>query len=110
ARGPGKRDHCCRFGIHLENLGGNVFGAKGAPSQSMSATSFYARSYAVSVLVIRVGGSLQTIVKMFTDVLRTFSRNPFHLNLRRRNCVLSGPKHRHPAFFTLTSALEGFAG
>src|SRR5262249_34866612 len=27
------------------------------------------------------------------------SRNPCHLNLRRRNCVLSGPKHRHPELF-----------
>ena len=24
------------------------------------------------------------------------SRNPCHLSLRRRNCVLSGPKHQHP--------------
>src|SRR5438034_10436337 len=37
----------------------------------LAITCFYARSYAVSVLVIRVGGSLQTVVKMFTDVLRT---------------------------------------
>src|SRR5262249_44308345 len=27
------------------------------------------------------------------------SRNPCHLSLRRRNCVLSGPKHRHPELF-----------
>jgi hypothetical protein len=26
-------------------------------------------------------------------------RNSCHLNLRRRNCVLSGPKHRHPGLF-----------
>ena len=37
----------------------------------LTITCFYARSYAVSVIVIRVGGSLQTVVKMFTDVLRT---------------------------------------
>src|SRR6201984_3037417 len=37
----------------------------------LAITCFYARSYAVSVLVIGVGGSLQTVVKMFTDVLRT---------------------------------------
>jgi hypothetical protein len=37
----------------------------------LAITCFYARSYVVSVLVIRVGGSLQTVVKMFTDVLRT---------------------------------------
>src|SRR5262245_11463083 len=37
----------------------------------LAITCFYACSYAVSVLVIRVGGSLQTVVKVFTDVLRT---------------------------------------
>jgi hypothetical protein len=37
----------------------------------LAVTCFYARSYAISVLVIGVGGSLQTVVKMFTDVLRT---------------------------------------
>src|SRR6266478_2439309 len=37
----------------------------------LAVTCFYARSYAVSVLVIGVGGSLQTVVKMFTNVLRT---------------------------------------
>src|SRR6516225_8048124 len=37
----------------------------------LAITCFYARSYAVSVLVIGVGGSLQTVVKMFTNVLRT---------------------------------------
>jgi hypothetical protein len=35
-------------------------------------TCFYACSYAVGVLV-RVGGSLQTVVKMFTHALRTFA-------------------------------------
>src|SRR5262249_19556057 len=38
---------------------------------NLAITCFYACSYAVSVLVIRVGGSLQTVVKVFTDVLRT---------------------------------------
>src|SRR5258708_1191481 len=43
-----------------------------SPGQhELAITCFYARCYAVSVLVIRVGGSLQTVVKMFTDVLRT---------------------------------------
>jgi hypothetical protein len=37
----------------------------------LAVTCLYARSYAVSVLVIRVGRSLQTVVKMFTDALRT---------------------------------------
>jgi hypothetical protein len=27
------------------------------------------------------------------------SRNPCHLSLRRRNCIPSGPKHRHPELF-----------
>src|SRR6516165_9995423 len=44
-----------------------------AGQHDLAITCFYARSYAVSVLVIRVGGALQTIVKMFTDVLRTFA-------------------------------------
>src|SRR6266404_5285936 len=43
-----------------------------AGQHDLAITCFYTRSYAVSVLVIRVGGSLQTVVKMFTDVLRTF--------------------------------------
>src|SRR5262249_40002562 len=42
-----------------------------ASQHDLAITCFYARSYAVSVLVIRVEGSLQTVVKMFTDVLRT---------------------------------------
>src|SRR6516162_10300960 len=42
-----------------------------AGQHDLAITCFYACSYAVSVLVIRVGGSLQTVVKMFTDVLRT---------------------------------------
>src|ERR1700757_2233887 len=42
-----------------------------AGQHDLAITCFYARSYAVSVLVIRVGVSLQTVVKMFTDVLRT---------------------------------------
>src|SRR6201982_3558735 len=49
-----------------------IAGARLRASQhDLAITCFYARSYAVSVLVIRVGGSLQTVVKMFTDVLRT---------------------------------------
>src|ERR1700747_2603194 len=44
-----------------------------AGQHDLAITYFYARSYAVSVLVIRVGGSLQTVVKMFTDVFRTFA-------------------------------------
>jgi hypothetical protein len=39
----------------------------------LTITCFYACSDAVSVLVW-VGGSLQTVVKMFTDVLWTFAR------------------------------------
>src|SRR5262249_45780656 len=42
-----------------------------ASQHDLAITCFYACSYAVSVLVIRVGGSLQTVVKVFTDVLRT---------------------------------------
>src|SRR5262245_7383265 len=42
-----------------------------AGQHDLAITCFYARSYAVSVLVIRVGGPLHTVVKMFTDVLRT---------------------------------------
>src|SRR6516164_784829 len=49
-----------------------IAGARLRASQhGLAITCFYARSYAVSVLVIRVGRSLQTVVKMFTDVLRT---------------------------------------
>jgi hypothetical protein len=44
-----------------------------ACGHDLTITCFYARSYAVNVLVIRVGGSLQTVVKMFTDVLWTFA-------------------------------------
>jgi hypothetical protein len=40
----------------------------------VSSARFYARSYTVSILVIRVGRSLQTLVKMFTDVFRTSAR------------------------------------
>src|SRR5262249_52534762 len=42
-----------------------------ASQHDLAITCFYACSDAVSVLVIRVGGSLQTVVKVFTDVLRT---------------------------------------
>src|SRR5262249_40761695 len=42
-----------------------------ASQHDLAITCFYARSYVISVLVIRVGGSLQTVVEMFTDVLRT---------------------------------------
>jgi hypothetical protein len=41
-----------------------------APS---SITRFHTRSYALSVFIIRVRGSLQTIVNVFTDVLRTLA-------------------------------------
>src|SRR6516164_10240075 len=37
----------------------------------LAVTCFYARSYVISVLVIGIGGSLQTVVKMFTDALWT---------------------------------------
>ena len=48
-----------------------IAGARLRASQhELAVMYFYARSYAVSVLFIRVGGSLQTVVKMFTDVLR----------------------------------------
>src|SRR5215831_19990847 len=42
-----------------------------ADQHELAITCFYACSYAVSVLVIRVGGSLQTVVNVFTNVLRT---------------------------------------
>jgi hypothetical protein len=49
-----------------------IAGARLRASQhDLAITCLYARSDAVSVLVIGVGVSLQTVVKMFTDVLRT---------------------------------------
>jgi hypothetical protein len=49
-----------------------IAGARLRPGQhKLAITCFYARSDAVSVLVIRAGGSLQAVVEMFTDVLRT---------------------------------------
>jgi hypothetical protein len=75
----------------------------------LAVTCLYARSYAVSVLVIRVGRSLQTVVKMFTDALRTSAccmscwrgdqrsgqydhpKHKWHLALRYRHFSLPNP-------------------
>src|SRR5215471_14690245 len=75
-----------------------------ASQHDLAITCFYACSYAVSVLVIRVGGSLQTVVKVFTDVLRTsaccmscwrgdqqsgqHAKHKWHLALRHRHFFL----------------------
>jgi len=64
-----------KFQSHLSNLDKLQFRTPTRPLVpllfDLAITCLYARSYAVSVLVIRVGRSLQTVVKMFTDVLRT---------------------------------------
>src|SRR5262249_18503387 len=80
----------------------------------LAITCFYACSYAVSVLVIRVGGSLQTVVKVFTDVLRTsaccvsqwrgdqqsgqydHAKHEWHLALRYRHFSLPHSSLRFP--------------
>src|SRR5215831_16525369 len=78
----------------------------------LAITCFYACSYAVSVLVIRVGGSLQTVVKVFTDVLRTsaccvscwrgdqqsgqydHAKHKWHLALRYRHYHVAARPHQ----------------
>src|SRR5262245_26477866 len=80
--------------------------ASASSQHDLAITCFYACSYAASVLVIRVGGSLQTVVKVFTDVLRTSAcclscwrgdhqscqydraKNEWHLALRYRHFSL----------------------